>query len=138
MDIPELALALPTSKTSAERSMTTLPFKTERIDLNELISHPEATILVQHRGLSMINAFIPSEALLVVDKSLVPENGSIVLARLNGIFMIRYLKKNDYRCKLIPANPKYAETEILAGMDFVILGVVTRVISDLGKLRNGW
>jgi DNA polymerase V len=86
----------------------------------------------------MINAIIPPGALLVVDKSLVAENGNIVLARPNGVLMIRYLQKNDYWCKLIPANPKYAETEILAGMDFVILGVVTRVISDPGRLRNGW
>jgi DNA polymerase V len=133
-----LELTLAAGKTSSEKPRPTIPSKAERIDLNELIPHPEATLLVQHRGLSMINAFIPPEALLMVDKSLVPENGSIVLARVNGVLMIRYLQKNDYRCKLVPANPKYPETEILAGMDFVILGVVTRVISDPGRLRDGW
>jgi DNA polymerase V len=138
MEIAMLELSLPAGKTSSGKSMATMPSKTDRIDLNDLIPHPDATILVQHRGLSMINAFIPPEALLVVDKSLVPENGSLVLARVNGVLMIRYLEKNDYRCKLIPANPKYAEAEILAGMDFIILGVVTRVISDPGRLRNVW
>jgi DNA polymerase V len=133
-----LELSLPAGKISSGKPTAAMHSKTEHIDLNELIPHPAATILVQHSGLSMINAFIPPEAVLVVDKSIMPENGSIVLARLNGVLMVRYLKKNDYKRKLIPANPKYAETEVLAGMDFVILGVVTQVISDPGKLRNIW
>ena len=73
----------------------------------------------------MINACIPPDALLLVDKSITPQNDSIVLADVNGTLMIRYLKKNDYKRKLVPANPKYPETEITAGMPFTILGVVT-------------
>lgn len=108
----------------------------ELIDLNTLIQHPDATFLVQHSGLSMINAFIPPDALLLVDKSITPQNNNIVLASVNGTLMIRYLKTNDYKRKLVPANPKYPETEIVAGMQFSILGVVTQVISDPGKLKN--
>lgn len=109
---------------------------TDPIDLNYLVPHPDATLLVQHKGLSMVNAFIPPEALLIVDQSITPQNNSIVLASVNGTLMIRYLKKNDYKRKLVPANPKYPETEIVAGMQFSILGVVTQIISDPAKLKD--
>jgi DNA polymerase V len=106
------------------------------VDLNNLIKHPDATFLVRHKGLSMINAFIPPDALLVLDKSVTPENNSIVLANVNGRMMIRYLKQNDYKTTLVAANPKYPDTKITAGINFAILGVVTQVISDPSKLGN--
>jgi DNA polymerase V len=106
------------------------------VDLNNLIKHPDATFLIRHKDLSMINAFIPPEALLVVDRSITPHNNSIVLANVNGTLTIRYLKKNDYKTILVAANPKYPETKITAGINFAILGVVIQVISDPSKLGN--
>ncbi|MEJ0101510.1 MAG: S24 family peptidase [Bacteroidota bacterium] len=55
---------------------------------------------------SMINAFIPPKARLVVSRSLTPQNGDIVVAIMNGMYTIKYLKKNDIRCWLI-----YLQTE---------------------------
>jgi SOS-response transcriptional repressor LexA len=49
--------------------------------------------------------------------------------------MIRYLKTNDHKQKLVPANPKYPDTEITVGMHFAILGVVTQIIFDPRSLR---
>ena len=112
------------------------PATADPIDLNYLVQHPNETFLVEHKGLSMINAFIPPDALVLVDKCIAPQNNSIVLASVNGELMIRYLKKHDYKRKLVPANPKYPEIEISAGMHFSILGVVTQVISDPGKLKD--
>jgi len=108
----------------------------EPIDLNYLNQHPHDTFLVQHRDLSMVNAFIPPDALLLVDKSVTPQNNSIVLANVNGELMVRYFKKNDYKRKLVPASPKYPEIDIIAGMDFSILGVIIQVIFDPGKLKD--
>jgi DNA polymerase V len=75
------------------------------VDLNNLIKHPDATFLIRHKDLSMINAFIPPEALLVVDKSITPHNNSIVLANVNGTLMIRYLKKMIIKQYLSPPIP---------------------------------
>jgi DNA polymerase V len=109
----------------------------ERIDLNkELIQHPLATFLVESEGTSMINAFIPPKARLIVDRSLTPQNGDIVLAVLNGEFTVKFLKKNDHRCWLCPANSKYAEIEIKEEMDMQIWGVVTTILTNTKDVRK--
>ena len=109
----------------------------ERIDLSkELIKHPLSTFLVQSEGDSMINAFIPPKALLLVDRSITPQNGDIVLAVLNGDFTVKFLKKNNLKCWLVPANSKYREMEITEEMNIQIWGVVISVISDPKNLRK--
>ena len=109
----------------------------ERIDLNKLlVPHPQATFIVRSEGDSMINAFIPHTALLVIDRSVIPRNGDIVLAALNGELTVKYLKKNDHKCWLCPANSKYRETEITPDMNMVIWGVVTGIITDPKDLMH--
>ncbi len=107
-----------------------------RIDLNkELIKHPLSTFIVESEGHSMINAFIPPKARLLVDRSITPANGDIVLAVLNGEFIIRRLIKNPYKCFLKPENNKYREIEITAGVEMTIWGVVTYIITDTKIVR---
>jgi len=101
----------------------------ERIDLNkELVPRPNSTFVVSCQGDSMINAFIPAKAKLVVDRSLKPQNGSIVVAVVNGEFTVKYLRKNKYKCWLVPANSKYTEIEITDDMNMQVWGVVTNII----------
>lgn len=101
----------------------------ERIDLNkEFIKHPLSTFIVSCEGDSMKDAFIPPKAKLIIDRSITPKNGDIVLVVINGEFTVKYLKKNDYKCWLIPANRKYREIEITPEMDMQVWGVVIFVI----------
>jgi DNA polymerase V len=103
----------------------------ERIDLNkELIRHPLSTFIVESEGDSMINAFIPPKAKLIIDRSIKPRNGDIVLAVINGEFTVKYLRKNEYKCWLVPANKKYKEIEVTAEMDMRVWGVVIKIIVD--------
>ena len=109
----------------------------ERIDLNkEFIKHPLSTFIIQCEGLSMINAFIPPKAKLIIDRSLTPQNGDIVLAVLNGEFTVKYLKKNTYKCWLVPANSKFKEIEITQEMDMQIWGVVTNIITNVNDVKS--
>ena len=112
----------------------------ERIDLNEeFIKHPLSTFLVNCEGDSMINAFIPPRATLVVDRSLQAKSGDIVLAVLNGEFTVKYLKKDKNRCWLIPANSKYPQINVTDEMHFQVWGVVTTiftVVKDLPKCTH--
>ena len=60
------------------------------IDLNEkLILHPNATFIVRARGKSMINAGIYPGDLIIVDRSIKPTNGSVVVAVLDGELSIK-------------------------------------------------
>jgi len=109
----------------------------ERIDLNkELIQHPLSTFIIESSGYSMINAFIPPRARLIVDRSLTAKNGDIVLAVLNGEFTVKFLKKNNYKCWLMPANSKFKEIEITPEMDLQIWGVVTSIITDVKQVKS--
>ena len=62
--------------------MTTLE---SPIDLNQyLIKNGAATFLVRVSGDSMLDANIADQAILIVDRSLKPKHGSIVVASLDG------------------------------------------------------
>jgi DNA polymerase V len=114
-----------------------LDYMEERIDLSrELISHPLSTFIVECTGDSMMGAFIPPKARLLVDRSLTPVNGSIVVAVLNGEFTVKFLRKNEHRCWLVPANSKYPEIKISGEMDMEVWGVVTYIITDTQDVRN--
>lgn len=114
-----------------------LDYMQERIDLNkEFNPHPVSTFIIESEGYSMINAFIPPKARLIVDRSLTPKNGDIVLAVLNGEFTIKFLKKNSHKCWLVPANSKFKETEITPEMDMQIWGVVTNIITSVKDVKS--
>ncbi len=114
-----------------------LDYREERIDLDkELIRHPLSTFIVECTGDSMMGAFIPAKARLVVDRSLSAVNGNIVVAILNGEFTVKFIRKNDHACWLVPANSKYSEIKISAEMDMQVWGVVTHIITDTQDLRK--
>jgi len=111
-------------------------YREDTIDLNrELIKHPLSTFFIECEGTSMIDAFIPPKARLLIDRSVNPKNGDIVLAVINGEFTVKYLRKNDYKCWLVPANKKYKEIEITQEMDFTVWGVVTSIIVNPNDVK---
>ena len=109
----------------------------ERIDLNkEFIRHPLSTFIIECEGDSMIDAFIPQKARLIVDRAITPKNGDIVLAVINSEFTVKFLKKNDHKCWLIPANKKYRDIEITPEMNMQVWGVITYIISNPKDLKR--
>jgi DNA polymerase V len=101
----------------------------EIIDLEHLLRHnPLSTFIVRNIGDSMIDAHIPPNSLLIVDKSVVPSNNKIVVAVVNGEFLLKYFIKNSSGIRLLPANKKYPPIPITEGMDFSIWGTVTKII----------
>lgn len=114
-----------------------MDYMEERIDLTkEYIKHPLSTFIVECTGDSMINAFIPPKSKLVVDRSITPQNGDIVLAEVNGEFTVKFLKKNDFKCWLIPANSKYKQIEITGENTLTVWGVVTAILIEPKDVRG--
>lgn len=114
-----------------------MDYMQSRIDLNEeFIKHPLSTFMVASEGLSMINAFIPPKAKLIIDRSLIPKNGDIVLASVNGEFTVKFLKKNKYKGWLVPANSKFPEVEITEEMNMQVFGVVTTILIDPNDVKS--
>jgi DNA polymerase V len=107
-----------------------------RIDLNKvLIQHPLSTFIFDSEGLSMVNAFIPPKARLLVDRYITPKNGDIVVAVVNGEYTVRYLIKNENKCFLYPANKKYKAIEITPEIDMQVWGVVTYIITSVKDVK---
>jgi DNA polymerase V len=103
----------------------------ETLNLNEhLIQHPFNTFFVRAKGDSM-HAKIFDGDLLIVDKSLTPKHGSVVVAFINGEFMVKRLYKYKGKIFLVPDNPKYQKTEINETSDFKIWGVATHAVTKL-------
>jgi DNA polymerase V len=97
-----------------------------RIDLNvELVRHPLATYYVRVEGDSMIGAGIKPGALLVVDRSVDPRSGDIVVARVGNEMCVKQLSvKGPDKVSLLSRNPAYPPIEITPEIDFEIWGRV--------------
>jgi DNA polymerase V len=102
------------------------------IDLNEqLIRNKPATFFMRVSGNSMINAGICDGDIIIVDKSVKPQNGKIVIAVIDGEMLIRRYEKTMNRLRLVPETPKLAAIEVGEFMDFKIWGVVMYIIRSL-------
>lgn len=102
-----------------------------KLDLNELVEHPEATFFVRVNGYSMVNARLNPGDLLMIDRAVKPKNDSVVLAVLDGEFTVKRLQKRGGKVFLIPENPSYSEIEIMPETDFTVWGVVTYAIRKM-------
>ena len=107
-------------------------FKETRISLDEeLITNKEATFFAKGKGQSMIGAGLDDNDLLVIDRSLEPENNKIAVCFLDGEFTIKRLKVKGNDVWLQPENPDYPIIKITEENDFVIWGIVTSVIKKV-------
>lgn len=106
----------------------------DEIDFNHLLRpRPSSTFVVRVQGDSMIEANIPNNALLIVDRSIKPASGNIVVAIIDSEFTVKRFIKNSSGIRLMPANPKYKPIPITEGMDFAVWGTVTQIIIDALK-----
>lgn len=102
------------------------------LDLNEyVIKNPATSFYVRVIGDSMRNAGIFADDLLVVDRSIDPQDGNIVIAYVDGEFTVKRLRKNRNVYQLVPENENYPIITIKDGMEFSIWGVVTNVIHSV-------
>jgi len=103
------------------------------IDLNEqLIRNKPATFFMRVTGNSMINASIHDGDIVIVDKSIKPQNGKIVIAVVDGEMLIRRLEKTMNSMRLVPETQKLSAIEVGEFSDVNIWGVVTYVIKSFG------
>lgn len=103
----------------------------KRLDLNELlIQNPAATFFVRVSGDSMTGAGINDNDILVVDRSLDPGHGKIVIAVIDGDFTVKRLFRDGDSCRLVAENPAYPPLVITAESSCEIWGVVTSSITQ--------
>ena len=103
-----------------------------KLDLNQhLIKHPTATFFVRASGDSMLGAGIHSGDILIVDRSITPRHGKIVIAAIDGQLTVKRFHQSSQGTFLQPENTEYSTIKLEEGNDVVIWGVVTSVIHQL-------
>lgn len=107
-------------------------FKEQRLSLDdELVKNKEATFYAKVSGQSMIGAGLDDNDLLVIDRSLEPENNKIAVCFLDGEFTVKRLRVSDGEVWLQPENPDYPIIKITEDNNFLIWGIVTNVIKKV-------
>ena len=106
------------------------------IDLNKyLIKNPISTFFLRVSGNSMNNAGIYNNDLLIIDRSINPNPGHIVVALLDGEFTLKRLikKKDNYYLKADKEN--YPAINLYDYIDIEIWGVAIYSIHELKKSK---
>ena len=137
-DAPREALPLYLSPVAAGFPSPAEDYLDRKLDLHaHLVKNHAATFFLRASGDSMIKAGILDGDLLVVDRSLTPGNGSVVIAAVEGELTVKYLAKKRGRVLLVPANDEYPDIDITEQEDAVIWGVVTYAVHKLNAAALG-
>lgn len=122
---PRLALPLDTVKVSAGFPSPAADYEDKRLDINDyLVRNPVSTFFFPVEGDSMQGAEIFDGDILVVDKSIRPRHGLVVVAFVNGERLVKRLYRRAGRVALIAENPSYPALEVHEGMELEVWGVV--------------
>ena len=105
----------------------------ETIDLNrDLIRHPASTFYGRVVGDSMSGEGITEGDILVIDKSIEPEDGDLAVCCLYGDFTLKHIKidRRTRRLYLMPSNSAYKPIEVTPDNEFMMWGVVLYTIKS--------
>ena len=104
------------------------------IDLNDfLVRDMEETFMVMANGNSMLGANIKSGDILIVDRSIEPQYGHIVIAAVGDDLTVKRLVINGESVELKPENDDYEPIKVSKKDKLHIWGVVTNIIHRLMK-----
>ena len=128
-----LKLPLFVSKVSAGFPSPAQDYVEQSLDLNELcVKRPAATFFVRVEGESMIEAGIFHNDILVVDRSVKPVHGDIVVAQVDGEFTVKELCLRP-KLMLVPRNTAFQPICFANDNELQIFGVVTNVIRQMSR-----
>ncbi len=104
----------------------------ETLDFNrDLIRNPEATFYALVEGDSMMDVGICKGDIAVIDRSIEPQHGDVVVGAIDKEFTVKFLDlshKDEGWIELRAANKKYSPFRIDETTDFRLWGVVIYTI----------
>ncbi|MCI6855873.1 MAG: translesion error-prone DNA polymerase V autoproteolytic subunit, partial [Bacteroidales bacterium] len=103
----------------------------------DLIEHPSSTFYGRVVGDSMSEEGITEGDILVIDKSLDPENGDLAVCCLDGEFTLKRIEITpDRRLLLMPSNRNYQPIEVTEDNEFMVWGIVVYTIKANRRRRK--
>ncbi len=107
---------------------------TVSVDIVEfLVNNPEHTFFVNVVGDSMKDIGIYDSDTLIIDRSIVPKSGEIIVARVFNELTVKRFVRNGKRVILAAENKAHKNIEVTEDMDFSIIGVVTTSIKKFRR-----
>ncbi len=107
-------------------------FTENNIDLNkELSENPLATFYIKVKGNSMIDAGINDKDVLIVDRSIEPQDNKIAVCFIDGEFTVKRIKLEKDCLYLMPENSNYTPIKVTEENQLIIWGIVTYVIKKM-------
>jgi DNA polymerase V len=100
--------------------------------------NPASTFLGRVKGNSLTNICIYEGDIIIIDKSLTPENNDLVVCAIDGEFNAKILKKDKRSIQLVSANPDFKPIIIQPLTDFRVWGVITFVIQNVKNRSKNW
>ncbi len=117
---------------SLQKNNSIIDDTTPEIDLNnEFLPSPNQTFIIRTIGNSMIDCGINTNDLLIVDRTIKPRNGMIVIAEINNKITVKKYYSYENQIILEPANDNYSNIILTKNDNYKIWGVVTSVIKSL-------
>jgi len=107
-------------------------FKETRISLDKVaVKNEAATFYARVAGQSMIGAGLDDGDLLVIDRSLEPQDGKIAVCLIDGDFTVKRLKVEKDCVWLMAENKRYKPIQVTEENELMIWGIVTHVLKAL-------
>lgn len=107
-------------------------FDESKISLdNVLVKNREATFYAKASGTSMIGAGIDDGDILVIDRSLEPQNNKVAVCCIDGEFTVKRIKITKECVFLMPENKDFQPIQVTDDNQLIIWGIVTYVIKKL-------
>ena len=107
-------------------------FKELRISIDqEVVRNEEATFYARVSGESMQGAGLDDGDLLVIDRSLEPQNDKIAVCFIDGSFTVKRLKVDVDCVYLMSENKNYKPIKVSEGDELLIWGIVTYVVKKV-------
>lgn len=98
---------------------------------NVLVKNREATFYAKASGRSMIGAGIDDGDVLVIDRSIEPQNNKIAICYIDGEFTVKRIKIEKDCVYLMPENKDFQPIKVTEDNDLIIWGIVTYVIKSV-------
>ena len=107
-------------------------FKELRISIDqEVVRNEEATFYARVSGESMQGAGLDDGDLLVIDRSMEPQNNKIAVCYIDGAFTVKRLKVEKDCIYLMPENKNYKPIKVSEEDQLQIWGIVTYVVKKV-------
>ena len=107
-------------------------FDESKISLDAvLVKNRDATFYAKAAGTSMIGAGIDDDDILVIDRSLEPQNNKVAVCFLDGEFTVKRIKVAKDKVFLMPENKDFEPIVITDENQLIIWGIVTYVVKKM-------